>query len=224
VRTSGSELGGVIDADGEQLQLIDDEGHVLTHTEALLAILTLLPGNLFGDRVALPVNTTAKAEKLLAANGIGVDWTKLSNSALMDASMEPGVGFAGNQDGNFILPGFMPGFDGAATLVKVLDLLAKHKVKLSDVVADLPRTHVVHERVVTPWDQKGAVMRTLMEQSKDREVVLVDGVKVIHDDGWALALPDPEEPVTHIWAEGSSGDAARRLAEEYARRIRQMVR
>jgi mannose-1-phosphate guanylyltransferase/phosphomannomutase len=224
VRTSGSQLGGVIDPDGEQLRLIDDEGHVLSHTESLLSILTLLPGNLFGDRVALPVNTTAKAEKLLQAQGIGVSWTKLSNAALMDASMEAGVGFAGNQSGNFILPGFMPGFDGAATFVKVLDLLAKHKVKLSDVVAELPRTHVVHEQVVTPWDQKGAVMRTLMEQSKDREVVLVDGVKVVHPDGWALALPDPEEPVTHIWAEGKSGDGARRLAEEYARRIRQMVR
>jgi mannose-1-phosphate guanylyltransferase/phosphomannomutase len=224
VRTSGSHLGGVIDPDGERLVLIDDEGHVLSHTEALLAILTLLPGNLFGDRVALPVNTTSKAERLLAASGIGVSWTKLSNAALMDASMEAGVGFAGNQSGNFILPGFMPGFDAAATFVKVLDLLAKHQVKLSDVVADLPRTHVVHEQVVTPWEQKGLVMRTLMEQSKDREVVLVDGVKVVHPDGWALALPDPGEPVTHIWAEGTSGDAARRLAEEYARRIRQMVR
>jgi mannose-1-phosphate guanylyltransferase/phosphomannomutase len=224
VRTSGSHLGGVIDPDGEQLRLIDDEGHVLTNTESLLAILTLLPGNLFGDRVALPVNTTMKAEKVLADGGIGVAWTKLSNSALMDAATEPGVGFAGNQSGNFILPGFMPGFDAAATFVKVLDLLAKHERRLSDVVADLPRTNVVHEQVVTPWEQKGAVMRTLMEQSKDREVVLVDGVKVIHEGGWALALPDPEEPVTHIWAEGTSGDSARRLAEEYARRIRQMVR
>ena len=44
-------------------------------------------------------------------------------------------------------------------------------------------------------------MRTLVEMSKDREVELIDGVKVRHDDGWALALPDPEEPVTHVWAE-----------------------
>ena len=88
----------------------------------------------------------------------------------------------------------------------------------------MPRVHVVHETVVTPWDQKGAVMRSLMEQSKDREVELVDGVKVMHEDGWALALPDPEEPYTHIWAEGASDADARRLAQEYARRIRQMVR
>ncbi len=223
-RTSGSHLGGVIDPDGEQLRLVDDEGHVLTDTEALLAMLTMLPGNLFGDRVALPVNTTSKAEEILAPHGIEVTWTKLSHSALMDAATEPGVGFAGNQTGNFILPGFMAGFDAAASFVKVLDLLAKQKVKLSEVVAGLPRTHVVHEQIVTPWEQKGAVMRTLMEQSKDRSVVLVDGVKVIHDNGWALALPDPAEPVTHIWAEGSSSDSARRLAEEYCRRIRQMVR
>ena len=83
---------------------------------------------------------------------------------------------------------------------------------------------MVHETVVTPWEQKGTVMRTLVELSKDREVVLVDGVKVLHDDGWALALPDPEEPVTHVWAEGADRRRGPPLAQEYARRIRQMLR
>jgi mannose-1-phosphate guanylyltransferase/phosphomannomutase len=67
-------------------------------------------------------------------------------------------------------------------------------------------------------------MRTLVEMSKDREVQLIDGVKVRHDDGWALALPDPEEPVTHIWSEGSTDAEAKSLATEYARRIRQLLR
>jgi mannose-1-phosphate guanylyltransferase/phosphomannomutase len=224
VRSSGSHLGGVLDPDGERLILIDDSGHVLSDSEALLAILRLLPGKLHGDRVALPVSVTSRAEEILAPHGIEVVRTKLSSPALMDAAREPGVGFAGNEHGNFILPGFLPGFDASATFVKVLDLLAFHDGRLSEVVAALPRVHIVHETVVTPWDQKGAVMRSLMEQSKDREVVLVDGVKVLHDQGWALALPDPEEPITHIWAEGASDADARRLAQEYARRIRQLVR
>ena len=67
-------------------------------------------------------------------------------------------------------------------------------------------------------------MRTLVEMSKDREVTLIDGVKVRHDDGWALALPDPEEPVTHIWSEGATDADAKALATEYARRIRQLLR
>ncbi len=83
---------------------------------------------------------------------------------------------------------------------------------------------MAHETVVTPWEQKGLVMRTLVELSKDRRLELIDGVKVIHDEGWVLALPDPEEPITHIYAEGTDQGAARRLAQEYVRRIRQTLR
>ncbi|MEZ5142692.1 MAG: hypothetical protein R2726_09280 [Acidimicrobiales bacterium] len=224
VRTSGSNLGGVIDPDGARLILVDDGGHVLSDNESLLAFLSLLPGSLLGDRVALPVSATRAATDLLAANGIGVIPTKLSNPALMDAATEPGVGFAANGQGGFILPGFLPAFDGAAAFVKMLDLLAADGRPLSKVVEDLPRVHIVHETVVTPWEQKGAVMRSLVESSKGRETELIDGVKVYHDGGWALALPDPEEPVTHIWAEAEADADARRLAQEYARRIRQLVR
>jgi mannose-1-phosphate guanylyltransferase/phosphomannomutase len=142
----------------------------------------------------------------------------------MEAASSPGVGFAASTDGGFILPAFLPAFDAAAAMVKVLELLALEGVTLSKIVSGLPAVHIAHEAVVTPWEQKGTVMRTLVELSKDREVDLIDGVKVRHDHGWALALPDPEEPVTNIWAEADSDAAARRLAQEYARRIRQLLR
>jgi mannose-1-phosphate guanylyltransferase / phosphomannomutase len=109
-------------------------------------------------------------------------------------------------------------------MVKMLELLALDGVALSKIVGGLPDVHIAHESVVTPWEQKGTVMRTLVELSKDREVDLIDGVKVHHEAGRALALPDPEEPVTHIWAEAASDADARRLAQEYARRIRQLLR
>jgi mannose-1-phosphate guanylyltransferase/phosphomannomutase len=167
---------------------------------------------------------TRHAYEIAERHGVKVQGTKLSTAALMDAASEEGVGFAASLDGGFILPGFLPAFDAAATFVKVLELLARHERRLSDVVHGLPRVHVVHDTVVTPWDQKGAVMRSLVEMSKDRQVELVDGVKVLHDEGWVLALPDPEEPVTHVWAEAGSDADARRLEQEYCRRIRQLLR
>ena len=95
---------------------------------------------------------------------------------------------------------------------------------LSSVVKRLPRLHIAHETVATPWERKGAVMREMVERAGARDVVLVDGVKVLHPDGWALVLPDPEEALTHVWAEGESDQNARQLAQEYARRIRQVLR
>jgi mannose-1-phosphate guanylyltransferase / phosphomannomutase len=224
VRASAASIGAVVDPDGEHLTLVDDSGHVLTDDESLLAFVTL-EANHIGDRaIALPLSVTSHAERLARAKGVEVVRTKLSAAALMEAASEPGIGFAATNDGGFILPSFLPAFDGAAAMVKMLELLALEGVPLSKVVADLPRVHIAHESVVTPWEQKGTVMRSLVELSKDREVDLVDGVKVHYDEGWALSLPDPEEPVTHVWAEGDSDASARRLAQEYARRIRQLLR
>jgi mannose-1-phosphate guanylyltransferase/phosphomannomutase len=224
VRASGANVGAAIDPDGEHLTLIDDEGRVLTDNQTLLAFLHLLGDFVLGDSVALPVGVTHHAEDIVGRAGLKVRLTKMSSAALMDAATDPNVGFAASVDGGYILPGFLPAYDAAAALVKMLELLARTGAQLSEVVHRLPRVHVVHESVVTPWDQKGTVMRLLVERTKEREVELVDGVKVRHDAGWVLALPDPQEPHTHIWAEASSDAEARRLAQEYARRIRQMVR
>ncbi|MGH9274164.1 MAG: mannose-1-phosphate guanyltransferase, partial [Acidimicrobiales bacterium] len=224
VIASGAHLGAVLDPDGEHLTLIDDAGHVLTDEQALLALLTLVSGHLLGDTVALPVTVTSHAEQIAAAHGVRVRRTKLATSALMEAASEPGVGFSASTDGGFILPGFLHAFDAAANLVKVLELLARTGERLSTIVGRLPRTHRAHETVVTPWEQKGMVMRALVEMSKDRDVQLIDGVKVFHDGGWALALPDPEEPVTHVWAESTTDAEAKALVKEYALRIRQLLR
>jgi mannose-1-phosphate guanylyltransferase/phosphomannomutase len=224
VRAAGANLGAVIAPDGEKLTLIDDTGRVLDPAQTLLAVCVLIADHLEGDRVAVPVATTGQVEKVLSAHGIEVQYTKMSSAALMDAATEKGVGFAGNQAGEFIIPGFLPAFDAAAALIKVLDLLAADGRPLSEVVDSLPAVHLVHETVVTPWEQKGLVMRTLVERSPDRDLVLVDGVKVAHGDGWVLALPDPEEPITHVWAEASSDREANDLAQEYVRRIGQLVR
>jgi mannose-1-phosphate guanylyltransferase/phosphomannomutase len=224
VLASGAHLGAVLDPDGEHLTLIDDAGHVLTNEQALLALLTLVSGHLLGDTIAVPVTVTSHAEAIASKHGVRVRRTKLATSALMDAASEPGVGFSASTDGGFILPGFLHAFDAAANLVKVLELLARTGERLSTVVGRLPRTHLAHETVVTPWEQKGMVMRSLVEMSKDRDVQLIDGVKVRHDGGWALALPDPEEPVTHVWAESTTDAEAKALVKEYALRIRQLLR
>ena len=224
VKASGADVGAVIDPSGEQLTLVDDTGRVLTFDQLLFTFLDLVCDRLMGDTVALPVTVSRKAADIVADRGYQVLWTKTSAAALMEEADQPGVGFAANTEGGVILPGFLPAFDASAGLLKLLDLLSTRGSALCEIVDAAPQVHMVHEEVVTPWEQKGTVMRSLVEQTHGREVDLIDGVKVHHDTGWALVLPDPEEPVTHIWAEGDTAQDARTLAQEYARRIRQMLR
>ena len=62
-------------------------------------------------------------------------------------------------------------------------------------------------------------MREMVERTKGRDVILIDGVKIDHGDAWALVLPDPDDAVVHVLTEGASTRDAEALADEYARRI-----
>ena len=60
-------------------------------------------------------------------------------------------------------------------------------------------------------------MRAVVEASGGRVLDTTDGIRVVEPDGsWALVLPDPAEPVTHLWAEAPDDDAARTLLERWA--------
>ena len=108
----------------------------------------------------------------------------------------PRCDFAANTSGGFVFPQFLPAFDAVATFVRLLSLLAHGASSRSRRSwPELPRSDIVRREVPTPFEQKGLVMRTLVERADPAELVLLDGVKTIDADGWTLVLPDPEMPV-----------------------------
>jgi mannose-1-phosphate guanylyltransferase/phosphomannomutase len=223
VRTSGSDLGYLFDPDGETATIIDEQGTPLSADQALLVLLRLVCENTPDARIALPVSVSSEAERIAQEFGASIQWTKLSAAHLMEVSAKRGVHFAASQEGGFIWPSFLPAYDATATLVHLLDLLAAADRALSTIVAQVPEPHVAHEAVPTPWERKGSVMRGVMERAKDRPTMLVDGVKILYDDGWALVLPDPELPITHVWAEGPSDIDARRLVAIHAGQVAELT-
>jgi mannose-1-phosphate guanylyltransferase/phosphomannomutase len=62
---------------------------------------------------------------------------------------------------------------------------------------------------------KGLVMRVLNERLAGRDLDLTDGIKVFEERGWAQVLPDPDEPVIHLYAEGETAEISAELADEF---------
>jgi mannose-1-phosphate guanylyltransferase/phosphomannomutase len=85
---------------------------------------------------------------------------------------------------------------------------------LSELVAALPESPLVHEQIHCPWALKGTVMRVLHERLEGRDVDVTDGIKVFDERGWAQVLPDPDEPVVHLYAEGRNEEESRELEGE----------
>jgi phosphomannomutase len=67
-------------------------------------------------------------------------------------------------------------------------------------------------------------MRSLIEEFGDRSIDTIDGIKVFYDSNWVLMHPSSEEPVINLYAEAPNKEAANKLVDEYAEKIRALAK
>ncbi len=210
----GADLAAVSDGSASRIYLIDERGQEVAPEMTLLLYLRLLRETGRRGKVAVPVVATSQVEEL-AGNELEVVRAPASVQELARAAAEDGVIFAG-AGGGYIFPDFLPGYDAITSLCKLLELLALSPPgPLSELTAGLPHSTLVHKQVACPWGLKGTVMRILNERFADHEVDLLDGIKVFFEGrGWAQVLPDQDEPIVHVYAEGDTAEASRELEAE----------
>jgi mannose-1-phosphate guanylyltransferase / phosphomannomutase len=217
VSSSRAAFGVRFDPVGERIFLVDENGALVDDDRALLVVVDLVAAERHTGQIALPVTTTRVAEQVSRFHGVQARWTPTSMDALTKAAGDQDVILAGDGRGGFIVPEFSRTVDGIAAFTRLLGLVARTRLTLSQIDRRIPVAHLLRRSMPTPWAAKGSVMRTVVEAAGDRKLDTTDGVRVVEPDGgWVLVLPDPAEAVTHMWAEGSDPDAAQALLDEWA--------
>jgi mannose-1-phosphate guanylyltransferase/phosphomannomutase len=219
----GADLGVVLDRAAERLYLVDERGREIPVEQSLLLFLRLIGSNGRRGKLAFPITVTSQVDKLLEGSGLEVVRTPASLADLTKAAAQDGVIFAGAVGGGYVFPEFLPAYDAIASLCKLLELLAPVRGPLSELVADLPKPTLVHRQLPCPWALKGVVMRVLTERLRDQRTDLLDGIKVFDERGWAQVLPDPDEPLVHIYAEGRTEEDSKALEEEYRQMVEEIM-
>ncbi len=214
VTAVSADFGVVLDPGAERLFVVDENAAEVPSEQALLLFLKLLAGK--KGRVAVPVTVTSLVDDLVEGTGLEIERTQASLEALTRTAARDGVVFAGSANGGYLFPDFLPAYDGVASLCKLLELLAPLTEPVSALVSDLPLPAVRHREIRCPWARKGTVMRVLAEEMKGERTDSLDGIKVFFDAGWAQVLPDPAEPLVHVYAEGASEEESRSLEEKFA--------
>ncbi|MGO9162223.1 MAG: sugar phosphate nucleotidyltransferase [Streptosporangiaceae bacterium] len=217
VASSRAAFGVRFDPVGERIALVDDKGAMVSEDRALLVVLDLIAAERRSGRVALPVTTTRVAEQVCRYHGVGVEWTPTSLHGLYEAAAAPDVIFAADGRGGFVVPEFSRCIDGIATFARLIGLVARTRLTMSQIDDRIPAANLLRRSMPTPWAAKGIVMRTVVEAAGNRPLDTTDGIRVSEPgQGWVLVLPDPSEAITHLWAEGSDADTAQSLLDEWA--------
>lgn len=223
VRSFKADFGIRMDAAAERVSLLAPDGRVLDGDTALHALVELWCSSGSSGGVAVPTNASMAVERIAAAHGCSVRRTGVSKRALSLAALTDDVGFAGDRAGGFVFPRFLAAFDAVMTTGALARLLAETGRRLDEVVASLPAHHLVEASVACPSGLKGAVMRGMAQAVAGLEVEMTEGIRVERDGGWALVLPDPAEPLVHVFAEGAGRDGSHEMLREYTELVERVV-
>ncbi|MBE0465693.1 MAG: mannose-1-phosphate guanyltransferase [Candidatus Desulforudis sp.] len=202
--------GAVLDANGEYLILIDDRGRVI-QDDLLTALIALYTFKTRGGPVVVPVNSSQAIDALADRYRGQVVRAKTAPREYVDAVLKQDVS-------QFFLH-----FDALAALVRILSLVAEERIALSRLVDEIPDIYLTKKEIPVSWQAKGRVIRKLIEDEHAGELELTDGVKVFHQQGWALVLPDPDKPVCRVFSEGTSMEIAEELTDLYVDKIHKII-
>ncbi len=219
-----ADLGLRIDVAGERVWFVNSRGEKLhgSAVAAAFAELVLRASDRTQPRaIAVMAHQPLLFDEIAKRHGAQVFHTKIEPQDLMTvAAKKPEVILAASGAGEFIVPAFHRLVDAMFPIAKMLEYLATQNTNLADVIAELPPFFTASKRVPCPWEQKGTVMRLLNEQYKDRIAEQVDGVKIRLDDReWVLIVPEADEPIFTVYAEGVSAENATKLVDHYGRVI-----
>ena len=225
VASSRAVFGVRFDPLGERFSLVDDTGHPVTDDRALLVLLDLVAAERGAGAVALPVTTTRVAEQVCRFHGVDVRWCATPSDALVRMAAKEPLIFGGDGRGGFVVQEVSSGIDGLAAFVRLLGLVARTQLTLSQIDARIPRAHVLSRDVPTPWAAKAAVMRAVFEQAGSAVLDTAEGVRMVGVFGdWALVLPDPAGAAVRVWVEGQDRDSANAELDRWSRIVEQAAR
>jgi mannose-1-phosphate guanylyltransferase / phosphomannomutase len=223
VKSLGADLGIMLDTGAEKIFLCDENGR-LFQGDLELAIMTILfCRSKKGAEIGVPVKASRVVDELAKKYGGKVVRTKTSIRDMMENCYKGRLKFIGESAGGYIFPEFQCAFDAMFASLKLLEMLSRENVKLSEIAAEVPHINMVSKEVSCAAELKGKVLRTIVDGITDEEADLTDGVKIFHQHDWALVLPDPARPVIHLYAEAESEKLAHKLIDKYVEKIDSII-
>ena len=209
VREKGLDLGIGYDGDGDRIGVVDEKGDIVYGDKLIIIfareILSRKPGATFISEVKCSKTLYDDIEK---HGGRAIMW-KTGHSLIKKKMKEEKAELAGEMSGHIFFADRYFGFDDATyASCRLLEILADTGKTVSELLVDVPKTFTTPEiRVECPDNKKFDVVREATERFRQRyDVIDIDGVRVVFDDGWGLVRASNTQPALVLRFEAMTED------------------
>jgi len=212
--------GFVIYPSGEKLTIISEKGEILPNYKSVLIFLYLINKTANKQlKIYLPVYIPDILDNFL--DNLIIERGKTIG---LKASFLKDYYFFANLEGNYAFTEFSYSFDGMFASVKLLEMLSKANLTISECLNVLPDFYFNHTLVACPSYLKGKMMRKFSEEAIDKNASFVDGVKIFFDNkNWILMIPDQYADSLHIYIQAENRDKGEEILNQYLEKINNWI-
>jgi len=208
-----ADFGIAFDGDSDRIGVIDSRGKMITG-DKLLLIYALDLINALKTRGEKPtVVSEVKCSQVLYdtinENGGNAVMYKTGHGYIKAKMKETNALLAGEMSGHIFFKDRYYGFDDAIYAgMRLIEIVSKHKkqnpdFKIEELLKPFDKVFISHEiRLKCPNEHKKAVLEELKNHinnelfnSKIKDIVTLDGMRIIFEDGFALIRQSNTEPV-----------------------------
>ena len=233
VQEMGADVGIGYDGDADRIGAVDEKGNILWGDR----LMVIFSRDILKDRPGSTILSEVKASQSLYDDieqhgGRPIMW-KTGHSLIKAKMKAESAVLAGEMSGHMFFADRYFGYDDAIyASCRLVEILSKSNKRLSSLTADLPHTAVTPEiRVDCPDQLKFELVKQvkakLVDQAKAgrpigpagltiKDVVTIDGIRAIFEDGWGLIRASNTQPALVLRFEASTQarlDAIRALIE-----------
>ena len=197
VKEKRLDIGIGYDGDGDRIGVVDEKGNIVYGDKLMIIfareILSRKPGATFISEVKCSKTMYDDIEKY---GGRAIMW-KTGHSLIKKKMKEENAELAGEMSGHIFFADRYFGYDDATyASCRLLEILTQTGMKISELLSDVPKTYTTPEiRVECPDDKKFAVVQKITDYFRERyNVIDIDGVRVLFEDGWGLVRASNTQP------------------------------
>ena len=199
VREIGADLGVAFDGDSDRVGVVDTEGRIIWGDEMMVIFARDILERHPGATVVSEVKCSQRLyDDIEARGGKGIMW-KAGHSLLKAKMRETGALLGGEMSGHLFFSDRYFGFDdGIYAGARMIEILAQGGQSLKEMLADLPPAVFTPEiRVPCPDEHKFLLADAARERFRElgHNIVDVDGVRVIFENGWGLIRASNTQPI-----------------------------
>ena len=185
-----ADIGLAFDGDGDRLGIVDEKGRYIPTDQYMIIIIRDLINKVSKKEFLYDVKCSKALEDEINNLGAKGVCYRTGNSFTKAGVKELDLPFGGEYSGHVYFRDKFEGFDsGLYAGLRILEILSNGDKKVSQLLKDIPKYYSTPEiKFASLDDKKNVVVEKVKEYCENQgyEILTIDGVKVLFDDGFAL--------------------------------------